>query len=104
MKAIQPVNIWVKGTVKNANLLSLYVVNDDLKNSCTFHYALYKETETAQEASEPDGELVVSKQQEQLVEGNIEMTGEEYAAWNTEEEINDAAYTWAAGKLSLTLV
>lgn len=103
MKAIEPVNIWVNGAVKQANVLNLYVVNDDLKSSCTFYYALLKETETTQESPEPSGESVTMKHQEMLTQGNIVMSGEEYDDWNIEEDINQAAYVWAADKLSLTL-
>lgn len=104
MKAIEPVNIWVNGAVKQANVFNLYVVNDDLKSTCTFYYALMKETETTHESPEPDGESVTMKHHEMLTQGNIVISGEEYDAWNVEEDINHAAYVWAAQKLSLTLV
>jgi hypothetical protein len=109
MKAIQPLSIWVNGTMKQANKLNLYVVNDDLKSSCTFYYSLVKETENVNSSvPEPLGEEapepVVTYSIETLAQGNLVMTGDEYDDWNIEEDINGAAYEWAAGKLGLKLV
>lgn len=109
MKSIVAVPIWIDGQVKQANTLNLYVVNDDLKTSCTFYYALLEKVELP-EPEAPTGDVPVIPAPLQprhtyntLAQGNLSMTGEEYANWNGESDINAAAYEWAAGKLSLTL-
>ncbi len=112
MKAIEPVSIWVNGAVKQANKLNLYVVNDDLKSNCTFYYSLLNETETSipgvpvinEDGDEIVPEPTVTVSSEMLTQGNLTMNGQDYENWNIEEEINDAAYTWAVGKLGLTLI
>lgn len=104
MKAIEAVSIWVNGQVKQANTLNLYVVNDDLKSSCTFYYGLLLKTE--QPVQEVPGSEVTPEPvytYESLTGGNISMTGVDYTNWNTESDINGAAYEWVANKLGLTL-
>ena len=44
MRAIQPVQVWFNGVEMEANRLNLYVINDNLKDSATFFYALVVET------------------------------------------------------------
>ena len=111
MKAIQPVSIWVNGAVKQANKLNLYVVNDDLKSSCTFYYSLIKEVENVSPGvpgpDDEEGEVpapLITYSTEMLTQGNLTMNGEDYENWNIEDDINDAAYVWAADQLGLTLV
>lgn len=101
MKSIEAVSIWFEGEVKQADTLNLYVVNDDLKSTCTFYYALLKKVEVP----EPEDALPAEPRYtySTLAQGNITMFGEEYTNWNGDSDINAAAYEWAAGKLSLTL-
>lgn len=93
MKQIQPVNIWLNGQSKQANTISMYVVNDNLLNSASFYYQLLSVT------------IVDEKDtSEQLAQGNLTMSGQDYIDWNVDTDINNAAYTWAAAQLNLTLV
>jgi hypothetical protein len=104
MKAIESVSIWVNGQVKQANVMNLYVVNDDLKSSCTFYYALLSKTaQPGVQSPESEEEPPVTYSHEMLTQGNLTMNGEEYDSWNIESDINGAAYEWAANKLGLTL-
>jgi hypothetical protein len=108
MKAIEAVSIWVNGQVKQANTLNVYVVNDDLKSSCTFFYALLLKTEQPVVQIPPvEGEEVVVPEPiynyESLTQGNVQMSGEDYISWNNHSDINGAAYEWVAGQLGLTL-
>ena len=41
----------------------------------------------------------MSDAQQQLAQGNLTMTGEDYQAWQT----NEYAYDWVAGQLNLTI-
>lgn len=104
MKSIEPVSIWVDGSVKEANKLNLYLVHDDLKSTCTFYYGLLIEEEVSEGAADPSGgPSHMTNRQTILAQGNLVMNGDDYQNWNSEEDINQAAYEWVAGKLSLNL-
>ena len=79
MKTIEnvtfPLNLGV------ASLLNAYCINDNLKDSATFYYALLSDT------------------QSQLQQGNLTMTGQDYAGWVT----NDYAYNWVAEQIDVTI-
>ena len=91
MKSIQPVQVWKNGEEKQANTLNLILINDDLATSATFYYQLIAST-----LSE-DGIVAT----EQLVDGNVGMSGEDYQNW---DDSNDSAYSYCAEKLNLTIV
>jgi hypothetical protein len=81
MKTIEAVQIWDNGQVLEATILNAYCINDNLSTSGTFYYSL------------------LSDAQQQLAQGNLTMTGEDYQAWQT----NDYAYDWVAAQLNLTI-
>lgn len=93
MREIQPVTIWSGGQLLQANNLSMYIVNDNLSSSATFHYQLLDITVV-------DG-VTLSKQ---LTQGNLTISGTDYQNWGNTGDINDEAYVWAADQLNLTLV
>jgi hypothetical protein len=82
MKNIEPISIWDNGINQQASILNAYCINDNLSNSATFYYSL------------------LSNNMQQLAQGNLYMSGEDYVAWQT----NDYAYNWVAGQLNLTIV
>jgi len=88
MKQIQPVQIWVNGSVKTGNWINAYIINDNLKDTAIFYWSIYTE--------ETSGIL--------LSEGNLTLTGEEYLLWDTSNDINQAAYEWICFQLNLTLI
>jgi len=90
MKQIQPVGIWFNGAIVNANYLNLVSTSDNLTTSATFYYVLY--------ANEMDmqGNLLAS--------GSLTMDGADYQTYESSPTSNDFAYTWAAGKLNLTII
>jgi hypothetical protein len=81
MKTIDPVFIWVNGTQDEGTILNAYCINDNLSTSGTFYYS------------------ILSDAQQQLAQGNLTMTGEDYQAWQT----NEYAYDWVAEQLNLTI-
>jgi hypothetical protein len=81
MKTIEAVQIWDNGQVLEATILNAYCINDNLSTSGTFYYSL------------------LSDAQQQLAQGNLTMTGDDYQAWQT----NDYAYDWVAAQLNLTI-
>jgi len=90
MKQIQPVAIWFNGAIVNANYLNLISTSDNLVSSATFYYVLY--------ANEMD------MQGNALASGQLTMDGFDYEAYSTSPDSNGYAYSWASGKLNLTLI
>jgi hypothetical protein len=93
MKSIEPITIWKNGESQEANLLNAYIINDNLQSSCSFYYSLCASGEGTEAMP-----LVVGQT---LAEGNITMDGENYLAWDGD---NDYAFTYIAEKLNLTLI
>jgi hypothetical protein len=88
MKAIQPVQIWVNGSVQTGNFINAYIINDNLQDSATFYWAIFT-SETAPI---------------QLTQGNLTISEPDYSVWDTTADINQAAYEWICNELSLTLI
>jgi hypothetical protein len=86
MKQIQPISIWVNGQQQTATLFSLIIINDNLTNSATFYWQLL------------DADAI------KLTDGNLTMGEPDYDVWGSTADVNQAAYDWAASKLSITLV
>jgi hypothetical protein len=86
MKQIQPFTLWVNGQQQTATLFSLIIINDNLTNSATFYWQLL------------DADAV------KLADGNLTMGEPDYDVWGSTADVNQAAYDWAASKLSITLV
>lgn len=93
MKSIEPITIWKNGESQEANLLNAYIINDNLQSSCSFYYSLCASGEGTEAMP-----LVIGQT---LAEGNITMDGENYSAWDGD---NDYAFTYIAEKLNLTLI
>ncbi len=93
MKSIEPITIWKNGESQEANLLNAYIINDNLQSSCSFYYSLCASGEGTEAMP-----LVIG---ETLAEGNLTMDGENYLAWDGD---NDYAFTYIAEKLNLTLI
>jgi hypothetical protein len=93
MKKIQPVTAWKNGEQLEANLLNAIIINDNLQSYCFFYYSLCASGEGTEAMPLILGEVIA--------EGKITMDGENYLAWNGD---NDFAYTYIAEKLNLTLI
>jgi hypothetical protein len=86
MKQIQPFSLWVNGQQITATLFNLIIINDNLTNSATFYWQLL------------DADAV------KLQDGNLTMGEPDYDVWNSAQDVNLAAYQWAASKLNIILV
>ena len=86
MKQIQPFSLWVNGQQVTATLFNLIIINDNLTNSATFYWQLL------------DADAV------KLQDGNLTMGEPDYDLWNSAQDVNQAAYEWAASKLNIILV
>ena len=80
MKEIQPVIFPLN--LGTATILNAYCINDNLTNSATFYYSL------------------LTNSKSQLQQGNLEMIGQDYADWQT----NQYAYDWIATQIDVTII
>ena len=85
MKQIESISIWDNGTVQEASVLNTYAVNVQLDNSATFWWGLY---------STVNGQIV-----NQLSQGNLSMSCEDYTQWT----IDEYAWEYVATQLNLTI-
>jgi hypothetical protein len=85
MKNIESKTIWINGEEKNAELINVYSIYDDLSTMATFKYEL----------------LTIDKIE--LAKGNINISNEEYLLWGTANDINLTAYEYVIQKLNLVL-
>jgi hypothetical protein len=81
MKTIESISIWDNGQTQEATVLNAYAVNVSLGNSATFYYSL------------------LSESMQQLAQGNLTMTGDDYSAW----EVDNYAWDWIASQLNLVI-
>lgn len=88
MKSIEPIQIWSNGQLKTASELDARIINDDLQSSCTFYWEL-KEATTEE------------TQGQQLAQGNVSMSGEDYENWDGN---NDLAYSYIANHINVTIL
>jgi hypothetical protein len=85
MKQIQPIQIWVNGSLQTATVFNLIIINDNLLNSATFYWQLL------------DADAV------KLTDGNLTIGEPDYDVWGSTADVNQAAYEWAAKQLNITL-
>jgi hypothetical protein len=93
MKPIKPIQGWKNGEQLEANLLNAIIINDNLESACSFYYQLCSSGEGTEAMP-----LVIGQT---LADGNITMSNEDYLDWDNS---NDAAYSYIAQKLNLTLI
>lgn len=86
MKTIEAISIWDKGEILEAKILTAYAINVSLGNSATFYYQLSSQTD--------EGNMGM-----QLAQGNLTMSGEDYAQW----DVDTFAWDWIANKLNLVV-
>ena len=88
MKTIQPQPIWVNGNIELATVFYLQSNSDNLKDSATFLFQLYKEVDINIYA---------------ITSSTIVMTGTDYINYSSSTNSNEFAYTWAASQLKLVI-
>lgn len=90
MKPIQPLTIWLNGQTLVADILNISSAYDNILDTATFSWQLYK--------SEIDQPNTL------LVNGNLTISGQEYIDWNASGDVNEAAYIWVAEQLNVTII
>jgi hypothetical protein len=93
MKNISPIQIWINGQNKTAQVLDARIINDDLATSCTFYWEL-------KEASIPPTEDTPEQAGATLAQGNVSMSGEDYENW---DDSNDSAYQFIAERINVVI-
>lgn len=86
MKTIESILIWDNGSLKEATILNAFAMNVSLGTSATFYYTLLSEN-------------INNFTTNQLVSGNLIMTGDAYAQWT----VDSYAWDWVAQQLNLTI-
>lgn len=86
MKAIQPIDIWLEGEIKQATNLTLLITYDNLESDAVFEYTL------------SDAE------NNSFAKGDLAITGNDYVVWGQSMDANTDAYIYAAAQLNITLI
>lgn len=96
-KQIEPVNVWVNGTSKQAEYLQVTGINDNYESSATNYWQLFTMVVDA-EGVESQGEAVA--------QGNLTISGQDYINWGDQPamQINAWIYDWVANQLNLVIL
>ena len=94
MLQIEPFIVWVDGQEKQADIIVVQCIYDNLDNEAKFEWLLYEDGNDPQKLT--FGEL--------LQRGNLIMSGDDYASWGDSGDINQEAYDWACDKLNIKLL
>jgi beta-lactamase class D len=96
-KQIEPQEVWVNGVSKTAEFFQVTCINDNYENSATNYWQLFTKVVDAEG---------VESQGEQVAQGNLTISGEEYVAWGDQPAmaINAWIYDWSAEQLNLTII
>jgi hypothetical protein len=127
---IEPIISWLNGHEYTGTEFSLAIGYDNLNSYASFNYNISTEEQSHEETvivtpeipawdeTLPDGEVihhdaipavtttikVVDVYPINLIGGQLNISGEDYIAWDSSVSANEWAYTWAAGQLNLVIV
>ena len=88
MKAIQPIDIWINGSIQKGNFIDSVISFDNLKDSANFDWKI----------------LTSDIGYNVIAQGTLIMVEPDYSIWDSTSDINQAAYEWVCNQLSLTLI
>jgi len=92
-KTIEPISSWQNGEEKQATVFILTSSYDNLSTSANFQYQLC--------------EIISSSDYgafNPLINGGLNMSGQDYLDWDASTDANEWAYNWAATQLKLTII
>jgi hypothetical protein len=97
MKQIEALEIWNNGTSKTAHFLQVIGVYDNYESTSTQSWSLFALVQNEQ------GEDVAG---EQLSQGNLTVSGQDYIDWadTTSPNVNAWIYNWVAEQLNLVII
>ena len=96
-KTIQPISSWQNGEEKQATVFVLSSSYDNLSTSATFQYQLNEVP------SSPIPPSPIFPSFNTLVNGYLNISGQDYLDWDMSADANDWIYNWAATQLKLTI-
>lgn len=100
-KTIQPVSSWQNGEEKEATQFVLSSSYDNLSTSANFQYQL---NELLPTPTPPIPSTPMYPMYNQLVNGSLTISGQDYLDWDAATDANEWAYTWAATQLKLVII
>ena len=97
MRQIQPITIWIKGEEKIAEYISVTGVYDNNATDAKEFWQLY--TKIVDEQG-------ISKEGEQISQGDATISGEDYINWGNQPamNVNDWIYNWVAQQINATII
>jgi len=97
MKQIQPLQIWDSGVTKTAEYLQVTGINDNYDNSATNYWQLFTKV------VDSDG---VDSAGEQVAQGNLTISGQDYINWGDQPAMNINAwiYNWVANQINVVII
>ena len=96
-KTIQAISSWQNGEEKQATVFVLSSSYDNLSTSATFQYQLNEAI------SGPTPPSPIFPSFNTLVNGFLNITGQDYLDWDASADANNWIYNWAAAQLNLTI-
>jgi hypothetical protein len=95
-KKIEPITIWSNGENKVAEYLQVTGVNDNYESAATNYWQLF--TKVTSEGVESVGE--------QVAQGNLTISGQDYIDWGNEPAMNVNAwiYNWTATEINVVII
>ena len=95
---IQPITTWQNGEAKQANDISLVIINDNCATTAVINYYLNNVNEVV------DADNIITTVSNNLIIGTLGIEGEDYQTWDADASANAWIYNWAAGQLNLVLI
>lgn len=97
MKQIQPITIWINGEEKIAEYISVTGVYDNNASEAREYWQLY--TKIVDEEG-------ISKEGEQIAQGNISINGQDYINWGDQPamNVNEWIYDWVAQQINVVII
>lgn len=93
MVNIQPLTLWINGQQQTANVFQLSIDRDNLQDWARLYWQI-----GIKQTTEAAPSVVF------LINGNLTILGEDYAAWDADPSANEWIYNWAANQLNLTII
>ena len=97
MKQIQPITIWINGEEKIAEYISVTGVYDNNATEAKEYWQLYTKIVDEQGVAETG---------EQIAQGNISISGQDYINWGDQPamNVNEWIYDWVAQQINATII
>jgi hypothetical protein len=96
-KTIEPISSWQNGEEKQATVFVLISSYDNLSTNANFNYELN------QIVPPPINPIIINSTYNILINGSLNISGQDYLDWDAATDANEWIYNWAATQLKLTI-